>query len=351
MMTKLFKKNFEKVFLRWLGVCLFSLLCSCTKNNTLSKNTDDGVSLIQDDLKLHVQSLEASMPQKDTEGFAKPSPSELTQWRTLIQSLSAENLPENLNEVVNSVAAHFPSYQLIRFEDTGNNLANYYILEERPNVVKGWGAFFINPTAKKELAIEVPHPISDASTPTQSVEIFRKTQSRYLILAGAHRCANTAPSTCDGTTSVCGTNGFIRESDMAHVANAPFEITHEVIRGARPALYFLNLHGNNDTSSCGDLFLSSGFSSTVATVLSQFRKNLPADTHLDTRIIGDSNVVGCPHTGTTNVQGRFTNGSLQPCTQSATTVDGHFIHIEQSINARTNTIFINDIITSLNLTF
>jgi hypothetical protein len=38
--------------------------------------------------------------------------------------------------------------------------------------------------------------------------------------------------------------------------------------------------------------------------------------------------------GTTNVQGRLSNGSPESCSTSATTASGLFLHIEQHLNIR-----------------
>ena len=55
-----------------------------------------------------------------------------------------------------------------------------------------------------------------------------------------------------------------------------------------------------------------------------------------------------PLTGGTDVQGRFSNGSPDPCTQAASGVTGQFIHIEQSRLVRTNFVEYSKLIAALN---
>src|SRR5262245_24874985 len=65
----------------------------------------------------------------------------------------------------------------------------------------------------RALIIEVPHTVTDYGTLDQGVAAFTALKARALIVAGAHRCASSTASACDGATAVCGASGAFRTSD------------------------------------------------------------------------------------------------------------------------------------------
>jgi hypothetical protein len=302
------------------------------------------IDTVNADLRQHVIDMRNAMPGIGSEGFVRPDADDLATWRTAMQQLVGHEWAA----AAATLASRFPSYRLIRFVDTGDGDAEYYVVEETTPVVKGWGAVLLNPAPQRELAIEVPHPVFDTHTHTQGVDLFRDTGARFLLIAGTHRCANAAPSGCAGVSNVCG-DGVYHESDVGHFTGAPFHVAHEVITLAHPALHALSIHGNDDLAECGDWFLSAGSNSVVPPILEQIQQNFPLGSPLVVYLPDDPH--SCPHYGTTNVQGRFTNGSPAPCTQSAPTANGRFLHAEQSWAARTNPDYVDDIVESLNASF
>ena len=271
------------------------------------------------DLRRRIAAIQDDMPPAGSNGFVVPTPTERRDWKRLIGVL----LEGEIQAARSIIEQQFPSYALIRFTDTGTD-QTVWLLQERPPVERGWGAVAVNPAAARNLVVEVPHPVFDLDTHTQGADLFRETGARVLLLAGTARCANEAPSPCDGQSGVCGAFGPYRVSDMAHVTDAPFQAAHEVLTDRYPEATVLNLHGNGN-SSCETVFLSDGVANETSAAVEDLRQALQ-DRGVGAGHPGTST---CPLEGTTNVQGRHTNGSTVPCTEPATSSAGTFIHVEQ----------------------
>lgn len=278
------------------------------------------------DLMAHVQSIRAQMPSAGSNGFALPSVLELKQWRALVKLL----LREEYDRAVDSLAQNFPSYRLLRLRDLGYHDRISYMLQEAPAPVKGWGTYWFSPDYARELSLAVPHPIYDAETETEAVAIFRETDARALLLAGTHRCAHEAFSPCDGSTTVCNGPNY-RISDVAHATASVFQNTHEELVTRAPNTFSLNLHGHS-SGSCPDFFLSNG-ALPARQVLFDLKSSLLAQGEVSVAAYGESSST-CDLAGTTNVQGRFQNGSSNPCSAAARVANGYFIHLEQSRRVR-----------------
>jgi hypothetical protein len=111
---------------------------------------------------------------------------------------------------------------------------------------------------------------------------------------------------------------------MAHAVATPFQVAHEVFTERFPEMVAVSLHGNG-RESCETVFLSNGVDEAVTPTLRSLQQAL-SGRGVQVGVPGRS---ACPLVGSTNVQGRFTNGSSQPCTEAATQATGIFIHIEQ----------------------
>jgi hypothetical protein len=59
----------------------------------------------------------------------------------------------------------------------------------------------------------------------------------------------------------------------------------------------------------------------------------------------------CPLVGSTNVQGRYTNGVGAPCTEAAGAATGTFIHVEQRLDFRQSPDRYQALIDAVNATF
>lgn len=295
---------------------------------------------VDGDLQARVEALQEAMPRRGSEGFVPPTSAELARWQSVVDAL----IDGDTTTVDTELAEHAPSYALIRFTDADSGRL-YYVLQETPFVEKGWGTVIVNPEPARNLAIHAPHPVFDLNTHRQGVDVFQETGARVLLLAGTHRCANQDTSPCDGTSSVCG-NGRYHVSDMAHVVEAPFQAAHEMLTERFPEMVAISLHGNGN-DDCETVFLTNGIDDEVQPVLGALQQAL-SERGVQTGIPGRSS---CPLVGSTNVQGRLTNGSLQPCTEAATAASGTFIHVEQKRAFREDPAAYGALINALNATF
>lgn len=273
---------------------------------------------VEGSLRARVEAIQDAMPRRGSEGFVLPTSADLDRWRTVAEAL----IDSDTTAVDAQLADHFPSYALVRFTESATG-QTYYLLQEIPAVEKGWGSVIVRPDPERNLAIHAPHPVFDLDTHREAVDVFQQTGARVLLLAGTHRCANQAVSPCDGTSSVCG-DGRYHVSDMAHVVLAPFQATHAVFTARFPELVSFSLHGNGSTD-CETVFLSNGTDAVEQPALQQLQEAL-GERGVRVGVPGRSS---CVLVGSTNVQGRLTNGSPQPCTEAAATATGHFIHVEQ----------------------
>lgn len=282
---------------------------------------DDGAAVdhhVRGRLHARIEAVQAAMPRRGSEGFTPPTSTELDRWPVVIEAL----LAGDTTAVDAQLAAHVPSYALIRFTESSTG-HRYYVLQEAPSVENGWGTVVVNPDPERNLAIHAPHPVFDLDTHREAADLFQQTGARVLLLAGTHRCANQAASPCDGPSSVCG-GGRYPVSDMAHAVTTPFQVTHELLTARFPEMVVISLHGNG-REDCETVFLSNGIDGAVTPALQSLQQAL-SQRGVPVGVTGRS---ACPLIGSTNVQGRLTNGSPRPCTEAAAQATGRFIHIEQ----------------------
>jgi hypothetical protein len=282
------------------------------------------------DLKNEIISIRNNMPGSGSEGFLKPSSADLSDWQEIISAM----LDGEYLDADSLIQVKFPYYELILFTDTSFQNREYYFLKEESPIGKGWGTFIINPSFDREIVIEVPHARYDTDTHKEGIDVFRFTGSHYFVMSGTHRCANSEESVCSGTTSACGTSGPYRVSDMPHFDLTLFQVIHEEVTGRSPLLYSIQIHGHAQTN-CEDFFMSNGHATLSKPILYNMKNSLLASGGVTAAVAGDGTST-CTLVASTNVQGRFTNGSSDPCGQAVSSTTGYFIHIEQSYYVRTN---------------
>jgi hypothetical protein len=205
-----------------------------------------------------------------------------------------------------------------------------------PAPVLFWGTYASQPAPARPLVMEAPHPIFDSNTADEAADIFVRANARWLLVSGAHRCANVDPSPCSGTTTACSAAAApYRISDVAHAVVAPFHAVHVALSARDPALVFAQLHGNS--ASCPDALVStaatpsawpaSGFVRAFADALSPLGPTVG-------RCGAGYPVSGCDLCGGGNVQARASAGSADACTIAAGD-SGRFLHLEQRLSLRT----------------
>lgn len=325
---------------RWLPVAFAAVVV--VSSFLYNPSLRGQIPQVSGNLESEIVTIGSNMPGSGSEGFVKPPSDTLMLWRTLINTL----LDEQYLVADSLVQADFPFYQLYEYTDTGYLNRTCYLLREQYPVSRGWGTFIINPGYRREITIEIPHAKYDINTHQEGIDVFRKTGARFFIMSGTHRCANSEESPCSGTTSVCGSPGPYRVSDMAHFVNAMFQVFHEEVVTRYPQMYAFNLHGHAN-SSCQDFFLSNGHATSSKAILFDLKNSLMAAGGVTVAVAGDGSST-CPLIGSTNVQGRFSNGSPEPCTQAVSSTTGYFIHIEQSSYVRNNPSVYEKLIDAIN---
>ena len=190
----------------------------------------------------------------------------------------------------------------------------------------------------RPLIIGTPHSFYDIGTLEQGVVLFQELSARALVASGTRRCANTAASPCEGTTSVCtGIPAAYRESDMAHVVDTAFQAAHEALVERFPTDWVVSVHG----MGASGVSLSNGTTSPSAEDAAVAALGIALMAELPDEQITSCNewpgaVVEQRLCGTTNMQGRLVNGSADPCA-AAGSAPGRFVHMEQSTAVRAAT--------------
>jgi hypothetical protein len=275
----------------------------------------------------------AKIPHRDTNGFVMPDNTALADWKQVAAQMLAGKcddipLPATLKN----------AYTLGVFKEGS---ASYCVLMETLDanqngyVDRGWGTFIVNNQPTRELSIQAPHVLADLNTDAQAIGVFKGTNARSFLLAGAHRDANPARTTCQPSTGE-------GEADPAHNLAAMFQPTTQALLDYYTAngkeWTEIQFHGMGTTNCPGvDAFMTYGFSAVPK----------PGDKILDLRaniakrdpkwvIAIPGETPACDLTGGTNVQGRLLNNvpAEQVCAKGATAYTGKFIHIEQKTNLR-----------------
>ncbi len=265
------------------------------------------------------------MPDEGSEGYVVPDSLQLKQWKRMMDLFVAESY----SEAEDSLSTNFSNYEMVLLTDTSFINREYYLIREKTPVVYGWGLFASDPEYQRDAIIAVPHPLHDSFTPQEGVNLFQYLGARVLTMAGTHRCANADSAFSDGTTTVCNDSDLsekFKVSDMAHYDSSAFQIAHESTKELSANVYAINVHGHA-SSSCEDVYLSNGRSDDPQPSLQSVRDTLIAY-GIDAAMTGDGSL--CTLSGTTNVQGRYINGSGNPADDQPVSNTGYFFHMEQS---------------------
>ncbi|KAF9502252.1 hypothetical protein BDN71DRAFT_1485540 [Pleurotus eryngii] len=295
---------------------------------------------------------------------AQPTPSELTAWTDTIAAL--------LNVDGNCTSVAVPSilqdiYSVSLYEETAPDSTRSFCILSETNFdaasgfyVRGWGLFAVQASPAqpaRSLHFAAPHPVFDMKTPMQASALFKRTGAKSLLVAGRIRTASKEPTLCVQTDSE---GGPYYKTDPAHDKNEPFFGAAKTIHawqedhgGCQAAsCAFVQMHGKAASTCAGDTaFMSTGlgrsesslawYTSPADAPIKRLQSEaLQVFTTWNISLPSDSS---CGLTATTNVFGRLLNGIAEEdvCVRDAdaTTVSGEFIHIEQSIMARSSEFY------------
>jgi hypothetical protein len=264
------------------------------------------------------------MPGSGSNKFVAPNATEQSDWRSVVHQM----LQGSCNQALPASLAGVMQWRT--FTDAGN-LRSYCLLMEvldannDGRVDRGWGTFIVFNDAAREISHQAPHPISDSTTENQAIGVFRDTDSRSYLMAGAHRLANSGSSTCQSAYG---------PADAAHNVDNMFQATTAELMayyGATP-WWAIQWHGMAaDTCGQAQVYLSHGRDVLpVNGDKSLALKNNMLVYHpawdLETTGTG-----ACTLNATDNTQGRLMNGvpAAQVCGTAAASYSGRFLHIEQ----------------------
>ena len=283
------------------------------------------------------------MPQSGSNGFVAPNATEQADWRAVVKQMLRGSCDFTLPASLSSIM------QIRTFFDSANG-RNYCVLMEvrdansNGSVDRGWGTFIVNNGAMRELSHQAPHPISDSTTEIQAITIFKETDSRSYLMAGAHRDANSANSTCQNST--CQSSH--KEADAAYNTANMFHVTNQELINWYDAASWnaIQWHGMAaDTCPSTDVYPSHGMDvMPLATdTISVLRDNLLV--HHPTWDVDLPGAGACGLNATDNTQGRLINGvpAGSVCCIPASSYNGRFIHIEQDPSFRNPCDWINPV--------
>jgi hypothetical protein len=226
-------------------------------------------------------------------------------------------------------------YAVRRFYDTDSGRWFVYAYD---TTAYGQAYFFINPFAKRNIVIEVPHEPYDANTQIQGARLFKALAARALIINKEHRCSDPDATGCNvGSTSAC--SGYIRESDVAHQPDNSFHLLHVRYNDMDSVTKFVQLHGfegaHSEVAVIGDSTTNDyNLSSVSVTFANNLDGYVPTPSAVDScqQYSGDPDPSYC---GEANVQGRYTNNpSGNACSTFTSSYSGRFLHIEQAATLR-----------------
>jgi hypothetical protein len=273
--------------------------------------------------------------QKGSGGYVPPTNTEKIIFRSALTSL----LKGKVSKAQKSLSPI--EIEIVYFTDTTG--ITFYLIREKLDITpRGWGLYAINPNSTRNIILEIPHPVADSETESEGASFFLGLSARALLISSTHRCANTQSSPCSGTTNACNDLSLQEEpyriSDAAHSKKQLFQVAHEVLLDSNPTLVAVALHGFSQSGSDPYAFVSDGTKDvgSATNLANQFASLLIATTGLANAAQScNDGSIGARLCGTEDIQGRYANGSPNPCLSDALTATGRFLHIEQSLDFRT----------------
>lgn len=283
--------------------------------NSAAQQTETG------DLYTKIEAIISNMPGSSGNEYSIPDASQLASWGEVINHLLNEEYS------LSATKANSIGYELIEFTDNSTNKLYYILANTSTNY---WGTYVYNPDYLIPLVIQSPHPRFDTNTGLQGIYVFEEIDALFYCVSGTHRCNNSTSATCSGTTSVCGTSGPYKISDMAHNTGTVFQNVTDSLFNYFTEAYFISLHGFAKKDTDPYVILSNGTREIPAEdYITKLRDKLKVQDDVLTFKIAHINTTWTRLIAFTNTQGRLINSSADACSTDATTTSGRFIHMEQ----------------------
>ncbi len=226
------------------------------------------------------------------------------------------------------------NYDLIVQDDEG--LGDYYVVLEERSTGRMWrGLHAVDLSPERQLVVQSPHPLFDG-TRLEGIDLFVDTDAAAFTQSGTHRNNSADLTPCDGTQS---SGDPYHLSDMAHNDLTFYQVLHEQFHRRHDGTLSLSVHGMGEGSDPADVTISNG---TTADVAGASLSKAIAD-RMNEILSGDPRFAvshqepgqSASLSGSTNTQGRYTNGSHTPCLLPASAIfPERFIHMEQDPDVR-----------------
>jgi hypothetical protein len=265
---------------------------------------------------------EIDPPQPDSEDYPPPGQDALDALRDGLQAFLDDDLEGAMERVGDA------GYEVCAGTGDEEDLVLF-----RPDTAgSGHALFAVRTTSARPLILGAPHVWLEYGVLEEAVATFEQVDGRALIITGNHRCSNDSPAGCDGSTTVCGSSEPYRESDMAHVVDSHYHVAHEVLADHFADDWVMSMHGfwMTGVSVSNGTHEPTEPDTPVALFAGALMDTLPGEyvTACSTGTDAPRDVRYC---GTTNVQGRYVNGSPDPCYAEAAVAAERFIHLEQFV--------------------
>ncbi len=279
-----------------------------------------------------VMCMQSHMPGASSNRVVIPNAIELEDWRWTVTQMLQKKCEFPL-------PASLASTMVLRTMHDAEVDKDFCVLMENRDdaedgiVDHGWGTFVVNPMATQELSQQAPHVISDNNTAIQAATIFKHTNSRNFLMAGAPRDTNVTTSQCQLSSS---------DSDAARNTALMFHATNEAMFTfyADNPWYVLQWHGMATTTCAAEVFMTYGVTTSPAQTdkIVELRNSM-----LKYHPTWCIEVPGTPCAATicnqyaaTNTQGRLLNGVAtgNVCDKSSSSYSGRYFSIEQDPNNR-----------------
>lgn len=278
-----------------------------------------------------------------TNDYKIPTNADLVDWRAMLAKVKVSDWPGAFD------LARPLGYEVVEFLDRSTQ-RTLYILRDRvaPGMpgYRGQGVFVFDAGlgSNPRVMLQAPHPLFDSITLAETAVAVPRVRPRATLLAGTHRNNATTVTLCDGELSP---GVPYRISDPAHEHVNFFQVAHEEFQNLTTDTVAIQFHGFGGTED-SDIILSNGdnINPPATQFIKKWKTRLAAPAlnfiiddagtprNVTAEVYGEPGATSLG--GTTNVQGRFTNGVACPgcCTVSAGTAGGRFVHIEQRIEVR-----------------
>lgn len=268
--------------------------------------------------------LKEVIPGKGSNAFREPSSADLAQFRRCMGLVFAGNTGSagSCLERVNYTISVLSDPKLRR---------DYVIVWENRRGFRGLGTYIIDLNYLRNVVLEVPHPLYDAMTLEESVEVFQHAGLRAIFVSGTHRCSNLDKAAgCGGSVNACGSMMPYRISDAAHYDRNFFTAAHQALLSLNPQPAAISVHGNSEEPVVAELSDGTAQPAPADALVNRMRRSLLAH-KVDTGSCNwqEDNPSRFQFCGQSNVQGRLSNGAVNGCAEQAHHSLGHFIQIEQ----------------------